>query len=60
MIAPRQNDFGRADAAAAWTLLAKLYLNAEVYVNEGHYTEALTYINKVIDAGYQVNQNAAI
>lgn len=58
MIAPRQNDFGRADAAAAWTLLAKLYLNAEVYVNEGHYTEALTYINKVIDAGYQVNQNA--
>ena len=49
---PRQNDYGRADKAAAWMLLAKLYLNAEVYTGTPKYTECLTYCKKVIDAGY--------
>ncbi|HMB99615.1 MAG TPA: hypothetical protein VKN14_01120, partial [Flavobacteriaceae bacterium] len=31
MVAPRQNEYPRADKGAAWMLLAKLYLNAEVY-----------------------------
>ncbi len=30
LAAPRQNEYGRVDKAAAWMLLAKLYLNAEV------------------------------
>src|SRR5699024_10952584 len=30
MVEPRANQYGRADRAAAWALLAKLYLNAEV------------------------------
>lgn len=47
----RQNDLGRADKGAAWMLLAKLYLNAEVYTGSGRYTEALTYVNKVINEG---------
>ncbi|MFD1314826.1 RagB/SusD family nutrient uptake outer membrane protein [Namhaeicola litoreus] len=47
----RQNDLGRADKGAAWMLLAKLYLNAEVYTGSGRYTEAMTYINKVINEG---------
>jgi hypothetical protein len=50
--APRTNEYARADKAAAWMLLAKLYLNAEVYIAEGKYTEALSYSKKVIDAGY--------
>ena len=29
--APRTNEYGRADKAAAWALLARIYLNAEVY-----------------------------
>ena len=31
LAAPRTNEYARADQAAAWMLLAKLYLNAEVY-----------------------------
>jgi hypothetical protein len=49
---PRKNEYGRADKAAAWTLLTKLYLNAEVYINSGKYTDAITYAKKVIGAGY--------
>jgi starch-binding outer membrane protein, SusD/RagB family len=49
---PKKNEYGRADKAAAWTLLAKLYLNAEVYIGAAKYTETVTYCNKVIGAGY--------
>ncbi len=49
---PHQNEYARADKAAAWTLLAKLYLNAEVYTGTGRYTDCITYCNKVIGAGY--------
>lgn len=48
----RTNEYGRADQGAVWTLLAKLYLNAEVYIGTPKYAEALTYCQKVIDAGY--------
>jgi len=51
---PRQNDYGRADKAAVWTLLAKLYLNAEIYMGEPKNTECITYCKKVIDAGYSL------
>lgn len=51
------NEYGRADQAAAWMVLAKLYLNAEVYIGQAKYTEALTYINKVIGAGYSIDPN---
>lgn len=44
--------YGRADKAAAWMLLAKLYLNAKVYVNQEKYTECITYTNKVNNAGF--------
>ena len=52
MMEPRSNEYGRADKAALWTLLAKLYLNAEVYIGQPKYTECITYCKKVIDAGY--------
>ena len=55
LIDARQNEYARADRAAAWTLLAKLYLNAEVYIGQAKYTEALTYCNKVIAAGYTLD-----
>ncbi|MDZ7660092.1 RagB/SusD family nutrient uptake outer membrane protein [Fodinibius sp.] len=48
---PQQNDYGRADKAAAWTVLSKLYLNAEVYIDEARYDDAVTYANNVIDQG---------
>lgn len=49
---PGQAEYGRADKGAVWTLLAKLYLNAEVYTGQKKYTESLTYSKKVIAAGY--------
>ena len=47
LIAPKQNEYGRADQAAAWALLARMYLNAEVYTGTAKYTEAITYCNKL-------------
>ncbi len=44
--------YGRASQAAAWTLLSKLYLNAEVYIGEKKYDKAILYSEKVINAGY--------
>lgn len=46
------NDYGRADQGAVWTLLSKLYLNAETYIGTPRYADALTYAQKVINAGY--------
>ena len=55
LVAARQNEYGRADKAAAWTLLTKLYLNAQVYIGQAKYTEAITYASKVIGAGYTLD-----
>jgi hypothetical protein len=52
--APRTNEYGRADQAAAWMLLAKLYLNAEVYTGQRKYQECLDYCKKILSAGYQL------
>jgi starch-binding outer membrane protein, SusD/RagB family len=49
---PHANEYARVDKACAWFLLARLYLNAEVYVGEAHYPEAYQYAKKVVDAGY--------
>lgn len=59
MVAPRQNEYGRADRGAAWMLLAKLYLNAEVYTGTPRYDDALAYCEYIIDAGYNLADNYA-
>lgn len=65
MVAPAQNEYGRADRAALWTLQAKVYLNAETYIGQERYTECITACKKVIDSevyalndNYQYNFNA--
>lgn len=55
LAAPRTNEYGRADKAAAWSLLARIYLNAEVYSGTARYADAITYCNKVIGAGYTLH-----
>jgi len=52
MAAPHQNEYGRADQAAAWALLARVYLNAGVYTGTTKYDSAIIYSSKVINAGY--------
>lgn len=57
MADPHTNEYGRADRAAAWMLLAKLYLNAEVYAGENHYSDCLTMCNNILNAGYSLSPN---
>src|SRR5260221_7131703 len=57
MVAPTQNQYGRADQAAVWALLSRIYLNAQVYTGTARYTEAITYASKVISAGYTLIGN---
>ncbi len=51
MVAPGQNEYGRADRAALWMLQAKIYLNAEVYAGTAKYTDCIAACKKVIDSG---------
>jgi starch-binding outer membrane protein, SusD/RagB family len=55
LVAPRGNEYGRADQAAAWALLSRLYLNAEVYTGTARYNDAITYCKKIIGAGYSLH-----
>jgi len=48
---PVTNEYGRANKAVGRMLLAKLYLNAEVYTGTSRYNDALTFIKKVINEG---------
>lgn len=45
-----QNEYARADKAAAWMLLSKLYLNAQVYIGTDRNSDALNQIEKVINS----------
>ena len=54
---PLQNEYARVDKGAAWMLLAKIYLNAEVYIQEDKYAECLEYCEKIIAGGYILAPN---
>ena len=54
---PKTNAYGRADKAAAWSLLARLYLNAGVYTGTQRNNDVITYCNKIIGAGYSLKSN---
>lgn len=47
--ATKTNEYARADKSTASMLLAKLYLNAQVYTGNPKYTECITQINKIIN-----------
>ena len=53
--APKTNEYARADQAADWALLSRMYLNAQVYTGTPRYTDAITYASKVISAGYSLH-----
>lgn len=54
MGAPRFQ-YARADKAVVWSLLAKLYLNAEVYAGANRYADCVNFSNRVITAGYALD-----
>ena len=55
MYAARQSPYYRANVAADWLLLSRLYLNAEVYTGTPRWNDAALYSKKVLDAGYLLN-----
>lgn len=57
MSARESTEYGRASQAAAWTLLARLYLNAEVYTGEPRYDDCITWCKRVISAGYELEED---
>ncbi|OYU84656.1 MAG: RagB/SusD family nutrient uptake outer membrane protein [Flavobacterium sp. BFFFF2] len=45
------SDYGRVNKSVVRMLLAKLYLNAEVYIGQNRYADCITFVNKVITEG---------
>lgn len=52
-------EYGRACRQAAYALLARLYLNAEVYTGTARWTDCITYCNEVLKAGYTLENDYA-
>lgn len=59
MTSAENTEYGHAPRAAAWMLLSRLYLNAEVYGAGNHYADVMTYSQKVIDEGYALENDYA-
>jgi len=56
-----KNTYGRVDKVAADMLLARLYLNAEVYTGQAQWQNAMDYAEKVINNGYyKLNTTGAV
>lgn len=53
----RTNEYGRLDKAVAQMILAKIYLNAEVYIGTPKYVECLEQCDNIIAGGYLLNSN---
>ena len=52
LVDPGTNEYARVDKACAWFLLARMYLNAEIYTGSARYSDCITYCDKIINAGY--------
>lgn len=55
--AGRANEYGRLDKVMAQMILAKMYLNAEVYIGTPKYAECMTQCSNVIGSAYTLNTN---
>lgn len=56
LAAPRGNGYARADKGVAKFLLAKLYLNAEVYTGTAMYDKCATVLKDLMDDGYSLHK----
>ena len=52
-------EYGRANQSVVDALLARMYLNAEVYTGTQRYTDCIAACNRVIASGYQLAENYA-
>ncbi len=51
------NEYGRVDKVAAWALLSRLYLNAEVWTGTPRYDDCVTYSDMVLNSTYSIDTN---
>lgn len=57
---PMSTNYGRITQAAAYCILAKMYMNAEVWFNEPMYDKAMAACRKIMDPGnYIIEDNYA-
>ena len=54
-----QTEYARVNRGAAYTLLAKVYLNAEVYVGKAYYTECIAACKNVFSDSYSLESQYA-
>ncbi|PIE48083.1 MAG: RagB/SusD family nutrient uptake outer membrane protein [Flavobacteriales bacterium] len=57
LVSSGANEYGRVDQVAAWALLSRLYLNAQVWIGTDRYADCVTYSEKVINSTYSINTN---
>jgi hypothetical protein len=53
------NEYGRIDKVAGKMLLAKLYLNAKVYIGQDKFADAATALAPVLSSTYSVNTSSS-
>jgi hypothetical protein len=53
------NEYGRIDKIAGKMLLAKMYLNAQVYINQSKFAEASTALASVLSSTYSINTSSS-
>lgn len=54
---PRTNEYGRLDQSLANMILAKMYLNAEVYIGVNKYQQCIDKCSAIMAGGYTLNSN---
>ena len=59
LAAPRANGFARADKGVAKFLLAKLYLNAEIFTGTAKWQECADVLKDLMDDGYSLHTSSA-
>ncbi|WP_367182406.1 RagB/SusD family nutrient uptake outer membrane protein [Winogradskyella sp.] len=59
LVDANQNVYGRADKGVAYMILAKIYLNAEVYIGENRYSDCINYCNRIITSDYMLASSYA-
>lgn len=55
----RQGTYGRADQAVVDALLARMFLNAEVYTGTDRYTDCISACKRIIANNYQLSESYA-
>ena len=48
-------EYGRVDQVAAWALLSRMYLNAEVFTGTAQYDNAVVFSDRVLESAYSLN-----